>query len=118
MIRIILTIGVVIILTVTSCSEIQSNQNKTAEPNPEQKQNMESSIVKDSVINEEGKILYLTFNNAKRMATLILGDDTINLRQDTMGSGIKYSNDHYEFIEWHGNGELKKDSIIIFKYNN
>ncbi len=116
--RNILTIIISVFLIVTSCNERQSKQIKTTDKGSNNNQNTENNIVADSVTNEEGKTLYMAFNNTKRTATFIFDSDTIILKQDTMGSGIKYSNDHYEFTEWHGTGELKKESKTIFKYSN
>jgi len=105
-------------LFASSCTNKQSNVNDNKKQIPGVKETTLDNIVKDTITNEEGQILYMCFNNTKGTATFILNLDTIKLNQDTMGSGIKYSNDHYEFTEWHGNGELKKDTITIFKYNN
>jgi urease accessory protein UreH len=34
-----------------------------------------------------------------------------------MGSGVKYSNEKYEYTEWHGRIELRKEGKTIFLEN-
>jgi membrane-bound inhibitor of C-type lysozyme len=58
----------------------------------------------------------MMFNNTRNTATFILKGETIEMKQDTMASGIKYSNSNYEFTEWHGEIELKKDGKIVFSH--
>ena len=114
--NIILTITLAVFLTMVSCNERQHDKSKAADHASFNNQSTENNIVTDSVTNEKGKTVYMTFNNTNGTASFIFEGDTINLKQDTMGSGIKYSNDHYQFTEWHGHGELKKDNITIFSY--
>ncbi len=71
-------------------------------------------IVKSSVTNQDGIRLDMTYNNTKRTARFVLKGENIDLKQDTTASGIKYSNIHFEFNEWHGEVTLKKDGAVIF----
>lgn len=117
MMRIILTFGLAFILIMVSCNGRQSDKSKASDQVPAiSSQGNENNIVYDSVTNGEGKTLYMTFNKTHGTATFVFEGDTITLQQDTMGSGIKYSNDLYQFTEWHGNGELKKDTATVFRY--
>jgi membrane-bound inhibitor of C-type lysozyme len=72
-------------------------------------------IVKNSVTNSNGQTLDMTFNNTKGNAVFILKGDTIEMKQDTMASGIKYSNGNYEYTEHHGEIRLSKDGVMIFE---
>ena len=79
------------------------------------KKNAEDKIVISNITNKDGDKLDITYNNTKRTATLIFKGETIEMKQDTIGSGIKYSNEKYVFSEWHGQTELKKEGKTIFK---
>lgn len=71
-------------------------------------------IVKSLVKDKAGKELNMTFNNTKGIATFVFNDEVIDLKQDTTASGIKYSNNNYEYTEHQGNIELKKDGTVVF----
>ncbi len=71
-------------------------------------------IVQSSVTNQDGIRLDMTYNNTQRTARFIFKGESIDLKQDTTASGIKYSNAHFEFSEWHGEVTLKKDGEVIF----
>jgi len=115
-----------IILTDTlfiSCQKKKNveTENKTTPSETTQqnsaKQNHEGEIVTASAIDKTGVKLDMVFNNAKGTATFTLKGETIELKQDTMGSGLKYSNEKYEYTEWHGRIELKKEGKTIFLEN-
>lgn len=119
--KIILVVTIILGLVVISC-----NQNKKSETEKTTKQTeanepkaesptIEDKIISSSITNKVGDKLEMTYNNTKKTATLIFKGETIDLKQDTMGSGIKYSNKKYVFSEWHGQTELKKDGKSIFK---
>jgi membrane-bound inhibitor of C-type lysozyme len=65
--------------------------------------------------NSKGQTLNMSFDNNKGEATFILGNDTIKMTQDTVASGIKYSNEKYEYNEHQGSIELAKEGKVIFK---
>lgn len=73
-------------------------------------------IVKNSVTNNQGVTLTQIFNNSKGTATFVLNGETIETKQDTMASGIKYSNAHYQYTEHQGEIQITKDGKIIYSY--
>ena len=113
--KLLLAITVVTSLAVTSCIEKKNNEAEKTTKQTGLKQTAEDKIVTSTITNNEGDRLDITFNNTKKTATLIFKGDTIELKQDTMGSGVKYSNKIYVFSDWHGQTELKKDGKSIFK---
>jgi len=119
--KIILAITVVISITVTSCQQKKNNEADKTTNQTETKvqkaasQTIGDNIVTSSITNKEGIKLEMVFNNTKKTATLVFKGETIELKQDTMGSGVKYSNEKYVFSQWHGQTELKKDGKTIFK---
>lgn len=74
----------------------------------------DSAVFKDSVTGHLGKVLKMTFDNNAHTAQLLFEGETINLKQDTTASGIKYSNTNYIYNEWHGEITLKKGNEIVF----
>jgi hypothetical protein len=74
-------------------------------------------LVTSSVINQDGDRLDMSFNNTRNTAAFVFKGDLIEMKQDTMASGIRYSNPPYEFTEWHGEIRLKKDGKVIFSHN-
>lgn len=72
-------------------------------------------IVKNSATDKNGKKLEMTFNNSKDVATLVFNGEVIDLKGDTMASGIKYSNKNYEYVEHQGDIQLKKDGTVVFE---
>ena len=72
-------------------------------------------IDRNSVTDSHGTKLYMSFNNERATATFVLEGETIRMRQDTMASGIKCTNKHYEFLEHQGNISLKKDGKVVFE---
>ncbi|MCX6258154.1 MAG: MliC family protein [Bacteroidia bacterium] len=116
-----LAFTIVISLVVISCNQVKNKkvektglQTETTEHN-NSKQTVADKILTSEITNKEGDKLDVTFNNTNKTATLNFKGETIEMIQDTMGSGIKYSNKNYEFSEWHGKTELKKDGKIILK---
>lgn len=79
--------------------------------------NAEGGIVTASAIDKAGVRLDMVFYNTKGEATFTFNGETIDMKQDTMGSGVKYSNAKYEFTDWHGRIELKKEGKTIFLKN-
>jgi len=72
-------------------------------------------IVKNTLTNKAGEKLDMTFNNTTGMATFVLKGETIELKADTVASGVKFSNDNYVFIDHQGKAELKKDGKLVFQ---
>ena len=108
--RMILTLAFITGFLLVSCKENKKTVNQatdTIEAATDQ-------IVKNSVTNREGDKLDMVYNSTKRTACFVFKGETIELKQDTTASGIKYSNSRYEFTEWHGEIRLKKYGKVIF----
>jgi formylmethanofuran dehydrogenase subunit E-like metal-binding protein len=105
-------------LVLISCKEkkISNTGNPTKQVDTTQ-QTVKDEIVTFSAIDNAGVILKIAFNNTKGTAIFTFNSETIELKQDTMGSGVKYSNGKYEYTEWHGRIELKKEGKTIFITN-
>jgi len=111
---------VMISLILVSCSRNKSNEGQaggrsdttvqSSAPKP-----VTDEIVTSSVTNKDGIKLDMIYNNTKRTATFKLNGETIEMKQDTTASGIRYSNKNYLYSEWHGQIELKKDGKTIYK---
>ena len=108
-----LTIAVLSGLILVSCT----GQKKQADQPVEQTTitAVSDEIVNDSVTNQEGVTLNMTYNNTKGTGTFVLNGETIELQQDTTASGIKFSNAQYEYTEWQGDIVLKKDGKVVFE---
>lgn len=77
-----------------------------------------NQIVMATLTDTTGRKLDLRFDNVAGTATLVLDGDTIRLTQDTMASGIRYSNENYVYAEHQGNVTLTKDGQAIFSVGN
>jgi len=95
----------------TSCNQ----KNKVATVEEVRMTSMNDKVVRDSVMDGNGNTMYLTFDNPRGMAHIVLRGDTIHLKQDTTASGIRFKNAEYEYEEWQGKITLKKDGRIIFE---
>ena len=73
-------------------------------------------VVDGKVKDSDGRVLKYTFDNVAGKGTFVFEGETIEMKQDTMASGIKYSNATYEFIEHQGNGELRKNGEVVFSF--
>jgi hypothetical protein len=89
------------------------NYNNFNEPSESEME----EIVRNSVSDEHGTKLYMSFDNQRATATFMFGDETIKMTQDTLASGVKCSNKHYDFLEHEGNITLKKDGKVVFESN-
>ncbi len=94
--------------TMTSADQIDTTRQDAA------KQASESEIVTAFATDKTGMRLDMAFNNSKRTAVFTFKGETIEMKQDAMGSGVKYSNEKYEYTEWHSRIELKKEGKTIF----
>ncbi len=74
-------------------------------------------IVRSTITNPDGITLKQTFNNVNGTCVLVLKGELIELKQDRMASGIKYSNEHYIYTNWHGETRLLKDGKLIFSHD-
>jgi membrane-bound inhibitor of C-type lysozyme len=103
-----------------SCQNQKSN-NKTekssvgTEPKTEDSSLKNIEIVSSTTTNKDGISLKLTFNNSDGTCILELNGGMIELKQERTASGIKYSNEHFIYTNWHGETNLYKDGKLIFK---
>ena len=74
-------------------------------------------IVRSTIISPDGITLKQTFNNVNGTCVLELKGEMIELTQERMASGIKYSNQHYIYTNWHGETRLLKDGKLIFSHD-
>ena len=109
------TLGLTVSLLTYSCqktgktNEETTSQTVATEPKTDE-------IIRDTVANKAGVQLAMTFNTTYQTATFVLQGETIELKQERMASGIKYSNANYEFTEHQGEMTLKKDGNVIFSH--
>lgn len=103
--------GVLISSLLISCQK-----NEKTREQPATQTVVTEEIIRDTVTNQQGKVLEVAFNNSKQTATLVWQGETIDLKQDRMASGIKYSNPAYEFTEHQGTLTLKKGGNVVFSY--
>lgn len=90
-------------------------QKKQSAAKPDPVQAATANPIKTAIANTQGDSLYMEFDNANAKATMHFKGETFELTQDTMGSGIRYSNKHYIYTEWHGQSTLQKDGKTIFE---
>ena len=74
------------------------------------------NIVKSTLTDTAVNVLQMEFDKTAGTAVLYFMGDTIFLKQDTMASGIRYSNPQYVYTEWQGHATLIKDSLIVFDH--
>lgn len=107
--------GVIISLLTCSCHKAEKTHeettSQTAVPEPKA-----DEIVRDTVTNKDGVQLAMAFNKPKQTATFVWQGETIDLKQERMASGIKYSNADYVYQEHQGEINLKKNGKTVFSY--
>jgi len=81
-------------------------------------QTEEPGIITDSVTNAAGVTLKMQFDNTAEKVWLELNGEKIELKQERMASGVKYSNADYQFSEHQGKIELSKAGKIIYTYED
>lgn len=112
MTKIILTIGMLTALFLTSCKESPKKEtSKTIET-------VTDEIVHSSSTDKDGKKLEMTFNNTKDIATVNFSGEAIELIRQKSASGIWYKNDNYELRGKGNDIELKKNEIVVFKHQD
>lgn len=109
------------IIMVTAALSISSCQNGNKDTKTDEQTTVENAVKSDSVdvvtnslTDDKGNILEMKFDNTAGTAIFVFDKDTIHLKQDTMASGIQYSNEHYKFNEHQGEATLTKDGNVIF----
>lgn len=107
--------GVTIGLLISSCQKKEKTSGKVMDQMDLRDQKADE-MVRDTITNEEGKVLTMAFNNEKQTATLIWQGETIELKQDQMASGMKYSNSTYVLTEHHGELTLFEGENVVFSH--
>jgi membrane-bound inhibitor of C-type lysozyme len=79
--------------------------------------NDKNSAANTLITGEDGSVVNVVFYDDFANITLP-NNDTVLLKGVSAASGTKYANDEYEYIEWHGDIELKKGNETIFKAKN
>lgn len=116
-----LVILFIVSLLLSSCDR-QTTSNTKSAAQQTTKQGAHDATYSDKIVHARvtdksgAPLLEMTFNNAKRRAILYFRGETIEVKQDTTASGIRYSNQHYDYREWHGEIKLKKDGKIVFQH--
>lgn len=93
MIKRIFAIGILTATVFISCKNNQKQENKDS---PDTKQTASKDVVTESLTNNDGETLEMSFDNSERTATLNFKGETIDLDQERAASGIWYKNDQYE----------------------
>lgn len=110
--------GAIIIatLTISSCKNESKDAvlDKDATALPSTEPTPSGEIITDTVTNSEGIKLITNFNNEKGTLIIDFSGEKIEMVQDTTASGVRAHNDKYEYTNWHGETELKKDGKSIF----
>ncbi|MDR2802492.1 MAG: MliC family protein [Prevotellaceae bacterium] len=98
-----------------SCGN-RNGQNQQNSDNSDKTATLIDNLVQNAVVDSAGSILEMSFNNDDNTALFVFNGEIIEMKGDTVASGIKYSNDHYEFVEWHGEITLAKDGKVVFEH--
>lgn len=110
--NVILIMCCALLVSFTSCNKkvkkesVEATEVVTSKP---------SDDVTATVKNDKGETLKVKFDKVAGTAEMEFKGEKFTLKQDTMASGIKYSNDKYVYSEWHGEITLKKDGQTIFE---
>lgn len=115
MIKRIFTIGLLSATVLISCNE-NAEQGKTKTTNTEQTNSKD--VVTQSLTNNEGETLKMTFKNSEGKAILNFKGENIELNQEKAASGIWYKNDQYELRGKGNDISLKKDGEVIFEHQD
>lgn len=109
-----LIIGVVAGMAFVSCSDKKVTATDI-KPEIPVKGETQNNIIDGTYVHNMDTLHY-KFDNAKSNAVLKFKGEDIQLKQDTMASGIKYSNDKYVYTEHQGKITLTKDGKVIFSH--
>lgn len=77
----------------------------------------QNKIVTATVTNKDGVSLKLKFNSSEGTCEAEFNGEIIELKQQRMASGIKYSNEHYVYTEWQDEIRLYKDGKLVFSHD-
>lgn len=111
MIRYIALLSILLSFGIVSCDEADNNSQVITKPDPV----LIDEIVNSTATDKNGHNLEMSFNNSKNIAQVEWQNEKIELAQQPVASGIRYTNDHYELL---GKGELVnlvKDGTVVFQ---
>lgn len=74
-----------------------------------------TNMIHGTATASNGDVLHMNFDTARSKVFLDLRGEKIELDQQVSGSGVRYTNPNYEYIEWHGQITLTKDGAIVFE---
>lgn len=111
------SIAMLTALFFTSCQE-NAKKEDIIISKTETSTNKSDEIVRSTSIDENGKKLEMTFNNTKDIVTINFNGENIELKGQQPGSGIRYTNDHYELTGKGNDVKLTKDGKVIFEHND
>lgn len=118
----ILTPLVVAFLLFVSCQNPNSSRSAGANVSGEETKAdssavMNNKIISSAITNKEGITLKQTFNNSTETCILEFNGERIELHQERTASGIRYSNEHFTYTNWHGETHLYKGGNLIFSHS-
>ncbi|MDR0762182.1 MAG: MliC family protein [Campylobacteraceae bacterium] len=74
-------------------------------------------VIEAAITGEDGSVIHIVFYDDN--ANITLPDKkSVLLKGVPAASGTQYANDEYEYTEWHGEIELKKNNETVFKAKN
>ncbi|WP_159038459.1 MliC family protein [Brumimicrobium mesophilum] len=122
--NLILSLTVLGLISLTSCSEntnVKSNNpspEKTKESrdiNEDIKKEISDEIVVSTLFDDQGDTLKITFNNTKNIATISFEGNPVVLNGQPAASGIWYKNERFVLRGKGDKVELTKDGKVIFE---
>lgn len=100
-----------------SCNQQQKQEN-TEGVKTEVTAKSSDDIVTQSLTDNAGNKLDMTFDNSKDIVTITFKGETAELIAQKAASGIWYKNDHLELIGKGNDITLSKDDQVIFKHQD
>lgn len=100
-----------------SCNQQQKQEN-TEGVKTEVTVKSSDDIVTQSLTDNAGNKLDMTFDNSKDIVTITFKGETAELTAQKAASGIWYKNDHLELIGKGNDITLSKDDQVIFKHQD
>ncbi|MCK9436541.1 MAG: MliC family protein [Synergistaceae bacterium] len=100
-----------------SCNQQQKQEN-TEGVKTEVTAKSSDDIVTQSLTDNAGNKLDMTFDNSKDIVTITFKGKTAELTAQKAASGIWYKNDHLELIGKGNDITLSKDDQVIFKHQD
>lgn len=111
-------------LLALACSEKNKDTNTTAEEsvNSDSVNSIDKvtattstdEVLNGSVTNNAGTTLKQSYNKTRHTAVFEVNGEIIMAKQDTVASGIQYSNEHYQYKEHRGDISLHKDGVLVW----